>query len=84
MSNDYKTAIVVLLCLVESVCDFGYCGSYAPSLIDLAPSYIGFLSGIASAVASLPFIVVAQIFGHLTNEVLKRSIFALHSLFNCL
>lgn len=67
--SDYKIAMIVILSLVESVCDLGYCGSYVPSVIDFAPNFSGFLSGIATAVANLPFIAVAQIFGYLIKEV---------------
>lgn len=67
--SDYKIAIIVILSLVESVCDLGYCGSYVPSVIDFAPNFAGFLSGVSTAVANLPFIAVAQIFGYLTREV---------------
>lgn len=65
--NGYKVTIIVPLCLVESICDIGYCGSYAPSLIDLAPNYAGFLSAIVTDI--LPFIVDAELFGHLIKEV---------------
>lgn len=64
---NYAITITVLLCLVDSFCDFGYCASYAPSLIDIAPNFTGFLSGIATALANLPFIIVSNIFGNLTE-----------------
>ncbi|KAG4080193.1 hypothetical protein HA402_008264 [Bradysia odoriphaga] len=65
---DNKITIIVLLCLSITICDLGYCGSYFPSFIDMAPSYTGFLSGIGCAIANLPFIVVSEILGNSIKE----------------
>lgn len=67
--NTYTITIIILLCLADNFCDIGYCGSYAPSLIDIAPNFTGLLSGIATAIANLPYIAVTQIFGYLTAKV---------------
>ncbi|KAJ6639943.1 Sialin, partial [Pseudolycoriella hygida] len=64
----YTAVIILLLCISDSFCDIGYCGSYAPSLIDIAPRFTGFLSALATVVANLPFIAAVEIFGNFISQ----------------
>ncbi len=78
----YMVAIIVLFCLIDCICDLGYCGSYLPSLIDIAPNYTGILSGIATSIANLPFIINAQIFGYLKKVCnIKQFLYERHNFF---
>ena len=66
---DNRYIILGLLCLASLSLDFGFLGSYLLTLLELAPPYIGLLTGISNTIGSIPGIISPMIIGYITTNV---------------